>query len=394
MPTRREFLQTVAAGSAAASLLEWPSHDWNAVRKEFLIPEGRIYLNVGTLGVQPRSVVDAVIAATRRTAESFPPGVKWDELKAAVAALIDCEPEGLVFPRNTTEAMNFVANGLELGTGDHVITTNHEHIGGLCCWQLIAARRGVTLTQVDIGAAPFDPQLVFTQLTHAVTPRTKVISVSHVNFTTGFVMPVQELSKWCRERGIILVIDGAHPPGLMRMSMRGIDPDFYAGSPHKWLLAPQGTGLLYMRKEWRTRLWPTLASGDWDKLELGAQRFNHLGSFDESRLAGLCAALVFYDKLGAERIFARIEELRQRLIAQLRQNSRVKFVSPLDERGRGLVSFIVNGIDALALQKRLGAHNVRTRVIGEYDYGYMRLSPHVYNSFEELDRAARLIAEA
>jgi isopenicillin-N epimerase len=235
---------------------------------------------------------------------------------------------------------------------------------------------------------------VFQQLTAAATPHTKVVSVSHVNFTTGYVMPVRQLARWCRARGIVFVVDGAHPPGLMRVSIRDIDPDFYASSPHKWLLAPQGTGLLYMREEWRTRLWPTLASGDWNKLELGAQRFNHLGTLDESRLAGLQAALAFHNALGPDRVYARIEALRHRIIQKLAEIPRLKIVPPTDQGGAGMVAFTLAGIDSLELQKRLGEKNVRTRVIGEYDYGYMRLSPHVYTSFEEIDRVAALIRAA
>ena len=144
----------------------------------------------------------------------------------------------------------------------------------------------------------------------AVTARTSVVSVSHVNFTNGLIMPVRELIEHCRPRGIIVVVDGAHPPGLMPVDLRALDPDFYASSPHKWLFAAQGTGLLYLRDEWRTKLWPTLASGDWDNLSLGAQRFNHLGSFDESRMAGLLAALRFQRTIGTERVYARIRQLR------------------------------------------------------------------------------------
>lgn len=396
MPTRREFLRATAASAAAVALAPHAAvasaDDWSRLRKkEFLIPPDRIYLNVGTLGAQPAPVVDAVIETTRRTAESFPPGVKWEDINAVVAQLLDCDAAGLAFPRNTTEAMNFIANGLEIGAGDHIVTTNHEHIGGLCCWQLIAARRKAVLTQVDITAAPTDPVGVFDQLTAAVTTRTRVMSISHVNFTTGFIMPVQELARWCRARGIVFVVDGAHPPGLMPVSIRAIDPDFYASSPHKWLLAPQGVGMLYMRAEWRTKLWPTEASGDWDKTELGALRFNHLGTIDESRYTGLLAALAFHNALGPVRVYARIEDLRQHLIGRLSAIPRVRIVSPTDDRGAGMTSFTLDGIPALDLQKKLGAKNVRTRVISEYDYGYMRLSPHVYTSFEEIDRVADLI---
>lgn len=370
-------------------------HDpWAAVRGHFVIPADRIYLNVGTLGAQPRAVINAVVDATRRTAESFPPGVSWDMLEQATARLLDCDPSGLAFPRNTTEAMNFVANGIDYRAGDHIITTNHEHIGGLSCWQLVAARRELELTQIDIGAAPADPGFVIDRIRGAITERTRVISISHVNFTTGFVMPVEQIVALCRERGIISVIDGAHPPGLMPVSIRSLDPDFYASSPHKWLLAPQGTGLLYMRAEWRSKLWPTIASGDWDNTNLGARRFNHLGTLDESRHAGLQAALAFYELVGPERAYRRIEELRQHLIQRLQTIRGIQIVTPTSGPAAGMVSFRLPHITSLELQKKLAQHNVRTRVISEYGYGYMRLSPHIYNSTDELDRVVDLVRVA
>ena len=366
---------------------------WARVRELFVIPHDRIYLNVGTLGAQPRPVLHAVIDASRRTAESTPPGVNWEALEQSTARLLDCDPAGLAFPRNTTEAMNFVAHGLEYRPGDHIVTTNHEHIGGLCCWQLAAARQQLRLTQVDITAMPSDAQQVFERIRAALTPRTRVVSVSHVNFTTGFVMPVQDIIELCRQRGIISVIDGAHPPGLMKLSMRELNPDFYASSPHKWLLAPQGTGLLWMNEEWRTRLWPTIASGDWDNRQLGARRFNHLGTLDESRFAGLQAAYEFFELVGPERIYARIDVLRQHLLDRLSAIAGIQLATPRTHSA-GMVSFKLRGVSSLELQKRLAERNVRTRVIGEYDYGWMRLSPHVYNSLEELDRVVELISRA
>jgi isopenicillin-N epimerase len=399
MTSRREFM------AGAATALFWPRRldrleaelrfaqdPWTRVRNEFMIPPERIYLNIGTLGPQPRVVFDAVTEHARRVAMSLPPGVDWDTLKKEVGQLLNCDPEGLVFPRNTTEGMNFVANGLELNAGDEVITTNHEHIGGLCCWQLIAKRRNVLLRQVELPNPPLDANQVLDRLVSAITPRTRVVSVSHVNFTNGLIMPVPQLIAHCRPRGIIVVVDGAHPPGLMPVDLKALDPDFYASSPHKWLFAAQGTGLLYLRNEWRTKLWPTIASGDWDNLSLGAQRLNHLGSFDESRMAGLLAAVRFQRTIGFDRVYSRIRELRGKLIAALQSNPRVQFKSPLsDSAAAGMVSFVVDGIAALDLQKKLGEQNVRTRVIGEYNYNWMRLSASVYNTEQQIERVAALI---
>jgi selenocysteine lyase/cysteine desulfurase len=368
---------------------------WRIVRTAFLIPSDRIYLNVGTLGVQPQTVVDAVVEHTRRVAMSYPPGVDWTILNNAMAAVLNCDPEGLAYPRNTTESMNFVANGLELEPGDEVLTTLHEHIGGLCCWQLASARRGVTLRQLPLPIPPSSAAEVVDIFRNAITPRTRVISISHLTFSNGLVMPVRAIVDLAREHGIISVIDGAHPPGMMRVDMRALDPDFYASSPHKWLLAPQGSGLLYIRSNWRTRLWPTLASGDWDDLSLGAMRFNHLGSFDESRMAGLLAALRFHEAIGADKVHARIRELRARMFNGLKAIDRLHIKSPAgDVLGAGMVSFRIDGLDSIELQRRLATKaNVRTRVIGEYDYQWMRLSAHIYNSPAEIDKVVGLIAE-
>jgi isopenicillin-N epimerase len=405
---RRDFVRHAAAGSAgaAAATLLWPERLaalatqlrtttgrgtgdeslWELVRAAYMLPEDRIYLNVGTLGPQPRVVVDAVIEHTRRVAMSYPPGVAWDEVKASAARLLNGDADGFVFPRNTTEAMSFVANGLELEPGDEVLTTLHEHIGGLCCWQLLAARRGVALRQVPLPVPAGSADELLDVFRRSIGPRTRVVSVSHVTFTTGTVMPVREIAALCRERDIVCVVDGAHPPGMMRVDLRDIGADFYASSPHKWLCAPQGCGLLYMRDEWRTRLWPTLASGDWDNLALGAHRFNHMGSLDESRLAGLLAAIRFQETIGTNRIAARVEELRTALLDGLAAVRGVRIVSPATAGlGAGLVSFRVDGIESLELQRRLAASNIRTRVIGEYDYGWLRVSPHIYTLRREID---------
>lgn len=367
---------------------------WALVRSAFMIPDDRIFLNVATLGPQPRVVVDAVLEHTRRVAMSYPPAVDWDLLKDHAGAALNGDPAGFVFPRNTTEGMSFVANGLDLGAGDEVITTTHEHIGGVSCWELVAARRGLTLTRVPLPVPATAAAELIDALRRAITPRTRVVSVSHVTFTNGTVMPVRDIAALCRARGIICVVDGAHPPGMMAVDLRAINADFYASSPHKWLCAPQGTGLLYMHEAWRTRLWPTLASGGWDDVSLGAHRFNHMGSVDESRLAGLLAALLFQRAIGSERIAGRVRDLRRHLIDSLSDVARVRMMSPSgDDLGAGMVAFTLDGTDALVLQADLArAANVRTRVVSEYGYGWMRLSPHIYNRIDELDRVVELIA--
>jgi selenocysteine lyase/cysteine desulfurase len=341
-------------------------------------------------------VVEAVAEHARRVASTYPPGVAWDDVKASMSALVGGDPEGFVFPRNTTEAMSFVANGLDVGPGDEVLTTDHEHIGGLEPWKLVTTRRGATLVVARLPVPATSSEVLLEAVWSRVTPATRVVSVSHVPFTNGTVLPVAALVERCSDRGIPVAVDGAHPPGMMSVDVGAIGCDFYASSPHKWLLAPQGTGLLYLAPKWRRTLWPTLASGGWDDLSLGAQRFNHLGTFDESRLAGLLAAAEFIQAIGIERVEARARALRARLQDGLASIPGVTVKTPAEEALRtAMVSFTMDGVDALDLQAWLAREaRVRTRVVSEYGFGWMRLSTHVYNRPAEVDRVLELLRTA
>lgn len=403
---RRSFLSLVggatlvwprALAALARELREGGAPDdeayWSFVRDQFLIPPDRIYLNNGTLGPSPAVVVDAVAEHARRVASTYPPGVDWEDLKGAVGGILGADPEGLVFPRNTTEAMSFVAQGLELEPGAEILTSNHEHIGGLCPWQAVSRRRGFPLRILSLPVPARSPEELLRVVGEGLTSDTRVLSLSHVTFTNGTRLPVERIAELCRERGVTFVVDGAHPPGMMALDLASWRPDFYASSPHKWLLAPQGTGLLYLGETWRTRLWPTLASGGWDDLTLGAQRFNHLGTFDESRMAGLLASVEFLNVIGMDRVEARVRYLRGRLRQALEALPGVEVVTPAEENlCVGMVSFTLEGVDSLELQRHLAqVAQVRTRVISEYDFGWMRLSTHVYNLPREVDRVVELL---
>jgi selenocysteine lyase/cysteine desulfurase len=152
---------------------------------------------------------------------------------------------------------------------------------------------------------------LFETVRGAVGPRTKILSLSHVTFTTGTCLLVGTIGRFFEERAILFVVDGVHPPGMLQPSPDGLTLDFYVSSPHKWLLAPQGTGFLFLAEPWRRDLWPTLASGGWDDKTLAAHRFNHLGTFDESKMAGLLAAVESQRALRSDRIEARIRFLRR-----------------------------------------------------------------------------------
>ena len=369
---------------------------WRMVRSQFLISPKGIYFNTGTIGASPRTVLDAVVRHMTAFETVFDAeGVDLEALRRSVGALLGSPPQTLAFTRNTTESMSWIAGGLDFRPGDEIVMTTHEHVGGMCAWQAVARRRGLVFTQFPLPVPPASAGQILDAWRRAITPRTRVLMISHVLFTNGLIQPVKELCALARERGIITAIDGAHPPGMLRTNLVDLGCDFYASSPHKWLLAPKGTGLLYVSEPWLDRLWPTIVSGGWDSLQDKAVRFDRKGTVNDSLYAGFQAAVDFHALIGPERVERRIRWLGDRLYDGLSRIAGVQLKSASDATIRApLVSFTVDGWTADDLIKALWERAmVRVRHVAEYDYHWVRLSTHVYNTPEEIDRVVHLVAE-
>jgi len=369
---------------------------WRMVRSQFLISPKGIYFNTGTIGASPRTVLDAVVRHMTAFETVFDAeGVDLEALRRSVGALLGSPPQTLAFTRNTTESMSWIAGGLDFRPGDEIVMTTHEHVGGMCAWQAVARRRGLVFTQFPLPVPPASAGQILDAWRRAITPRTRVLMISHVLFTNGLIQPVKELCALARERGIITAIDGAHPPGMLRTNLVDLGCDFYASSPHKWLLAPKGTGLLYVSEPWLDRLWPTIVSGGWDSLQDKAVRFDRKGTVNDSLYAGFQAAVDFHALIGPERVERRIRWLGDRLYDGLSRIAGVQLKSASDATIRApLVSFTVDGWTADDLIQALWERAmVRVRHVAEYDYHWVRLSTHVYNTPEEIDRVVHLVAE-
>jgi|CXWL01.1.fsa_nt_gi selenocysteine lyase/cysteine desulfurase len=407
--TRRDLLALAAAVPAFRGLAHAPlpmrshrelPHDagpddeaaWERIGQEFVI-EGT-HLNTGTIGSSPLPVIEATIhhlrAFERMIGQEAVDGVA---LHAELEAFLGAWPGSVAIVRNTTEAMSIVAAGIDLQAGDEVVSTTHEHIGGRCCWELLASRRGVVYKTFTPPLNPMSEAELAAAWMAQVTPRTRVFSISHVLFSTGMIQPVRALVRMARERGIITVIDGAHPPGLLELNLRDLDADFYASSPHKWLLAPKGTGLLIVRPDRMATTWPLVGSGDWAATDI--KRFEHVGTSNDSLLAGLRAAVQFQQAIGRRAIELRARGLATQLHAMLAKLPRVQVVSPTRPEFRaGMVAFRMEGTTATALQGYLGAQRIRTRRIAESNLEYLRLSTHIYTFPRDLERTVALLKEA
>lgn len=366
--------------------------DWEALQHQFVI--AGTHLNTGTYGACPIPVLEATIhhlrAFERITRQEHP---DLDALHASIERFLGAWPGSVAIVRNTTEAVNVVAHGITLAEGDEILMTTHEHIGGHCAWDMLAARRGTTCRTFDPPLDPSGPDELYDAWVSAIGSRTRVMLISHVLFTTGMIQPVARLVRAARERGIVSVIDGAHPPGMLELDLAAIDADYYATSPHKWLLAPKGTGLLITRPDRLPSTWPLIASGDWERED--HRRFEHVGTSNESLVAGLAAAVQFQDAIGRDVIEHRARSLATLLFGMLDGVKGVRLVSPRNgELRSAMVSFTKDGVGADRLQGVLGTAGFRTRRIAEFGYEYLRLSTHLYVLPRDLERAVEVIARA
>jgi selenocysteine lyase/cysteine desulfurase len=369
-----------------------------AAREHFLIPPGIAYCTTGTLGASPREVVDALAEGVRRLETELaawpyeqPDGEPLTgyqqllEVRQAVGQFIHASAAEIALTQNATMGMNFLANGLDLAAGDEVVSTDQEHGGGISPWRLLAKRRGIVVRELPLEPAfAGGPEAIVRLFESAMTPRTKVVMFSHITSGLGARLPARELCALARSGGALAIVDGAQAVGQIQVNVRELGCDAYVGSPHKWMLAPKGTGILYVRRDVQDRFWTTLASYQWDNHADGAFRFMQYGTGSVPVVDGLVAALRFIGKIGFPRIERWDAGLTRRLRDGLAGIPKVRMASPADPRlTAAITTFRVDGVKAKALQDALWARRVRVRAQG--DERGVRLSAHLYVSPADVD---------
>lgn len=377
-----------------------------AAREHFLIPEGVAYCNTGTLGASPREVVNALTEGIRRIETDLadwpyeqPDGEpltgyqKLPEVREAVGRFLNAPGADVALTQNATMGINFLANGLDLAAGDEVVSTDQEHGGGISPWRLLAKRRGVVVKELSLEPTLAQgPDAIVKLFDSAMTARTKVVMFSHITSGLGALLPARELCALARSRGALSIVDGAQAVGQVGVDVQALGCDAYVGSPHKWMMAPKGTGFMSVRPEVQDRFWTTLASYQWDNHEDGAFRFMQYGTGSVAVVEGLVAALHFIDKIGMPRIARWGAGLTQRLRAGLAEIPAVRIASPADPRlTAAITTFRVEGVKAKALQDALWEKRVRVRA--QNDERGVRLSAHLYVSPADIDRALEVTRE-
>lgn len=392
--SRREMFSGTAALLGAACLAQGKTAlvDGSA----YMFASGLIYLNTGSLGPTPRSIFDEVLKAwadleMNPVAKAYGGTVNKlaEKTRDAIAGLIGCVADEVLLTRSTTNAMTIAGLGVDLSRGDRVLTTDVEHEGGSAVWKHLEKRRGIGIDRVVIAPEDHDVKAIVERFARAITKQTKVISVSHVITSTGLRMPVQEIVALAKSRNILTIIDGAQAVGNIEVDVRAIGCDAYAAPGHKWLMAPKGTGFLYIRKEASSQIQPV----EW--LEGMAYVSGSTGVGSQPLVVGLGAAIEAAQKRGIAISETQNLRLRNRAYEGLKKIAKVRIVSaPPGPLATALVAFrLPDTVDSTTFRGTLGTkYRVILKQTEKRWFNGMRISPHVFNTEADIDAALNAIA--
>jgi isopenicillin-N epimerase len=415
MGTRRKFLGGLTAGMAHASFrhdavarsigagrdatgepageLAGNEDYWSQIQRCFDNDRTLINLNNGGVSPAPSHVLEQMIRDLRFCNE-LPVHHMWQVLeprietvRGALARQFGCDPEELAITRNASESMETLILGIDLQRGDEVIVTDQNYPRMLNTWDQRARRDGIVVKRVSFPVPLASPGQFTERVSGAITSRTRVIEFPHITNLSGQILPVRDMTRSARERGIAVFVDGAHSFAHFPFTRDELDCDFFGTSLHKWLLAPIGTGFLYVRRDRIKTIWPLMAAPA--EMDQNIRKYEEIGTHPAANHNAIAAALTFHQSIGDERKASRLRYLRDRWAKPLQQaSSRVTIWTPLDDDrascGIGLVK--LDGIDPAKLSDHLFAHHkIVTVAIQHKDFAGIRVTPNVYSTLREID---------
>lgn len=393
----------LAMAQSAVAAGERDESYWRLLRRQFPLRENLIYVNAANVCPASLPVLEQHQRYLRdfEADPSFQNRAKFGPLRETArektAKFLGASAAEIAFTRNTSEASNIVVHGLDLNPGDEVVLVGDNHPSNYESWKNQAQRRGFGIVEVPPSQIVSGPDELIAKVQKALTPRTKVLAITHVTSTTGVLYPAAELAKIARGRGIWFHLDGAQSAGMIAVDLGQIGCDSFATSAHKWLMGPLEAGILYVASAQQKRLWPSIVSvGYSGESTKGAARFEAFGQRDDARLAALSATIDFLDTVGMPQVEVRIRELTARLMSKLEGSTKVKLRTNRSAKlSAGVVKVDLPAVDLRALDARLySTQGMAFSVTAEGPLRGMRVSPHVYNSLEEMDRIAEAFLAA
>ncbi len=420
MPTRRAFLQRLSTTPALAAALTATGLDrmalaaerasgrspadlagdedfWREVQLGFTLDRTVINLNNGGVCPSPR-VVHEAFKRYLDHANQAPVFNMWQEqepnlerVRVGLAQDAGCDPEELAITRNASEALQIAQLGIDLQPGDEVVTTTQDYGRMLDTWEQRVRRDGITLTKVSFPVPPPSLDDLRQRLERALTPRTRVLHFCHITNLTGQIFPVADICRMARARGVQTIVDGAHAFGHFPFAIRDLGCDYYGTSLHKWLLAPIGTGFLYVRRDRIPALWPLTpapaSKGD------DIRKFEEVGTHPAANHNAVAEARVYGNTIGIERKVARLRYLRDRWMRRLAEHPKAKILTSFDPaQGGAIGNLSTPGLDPARLATHLyDRHRIIVTPITHAEFAGIRVTPNVYTTLDEVDTFAAVV---
>jgi selenocysteine lyase/cysteine desulfurase len=365
---------------------------WAVIQQAFSVTRGIINLNNGGVSPSPRIVTEAFVRYTWQQ-EDATAYTMWqilepqsETIRTGLAEMFGCDAEEIAITRNASESLETLLMGFDLKSGDEIVTTTQDYPRMLTTLKQRELREGLKLNLVKGPVAPDNINDLATPFEKAITPRTKLILMSHQINLTGQIMPVKQVCEMARAKGIETIVDGAHSFNQFAFKRDDLGCDYFGTSLHKWTYAPKGTGMLYVKKDKIPKVWALMASEDKNKNDI--RKFEEIGTHSAAMRLAIGEAILFNNAIGAKRKEERLRYLSRYWMNKLKDVPKIGFNTSFDPaQSCAIANFKIDGIDPVAIGGYLmSKHHIFTTPIVHPEFSGIRITPNVYTTLWELDR--------
>ena len=370
---------------------------WATIQQAFSVTRGIVNLNNGGVSPSPRIVTEAFVRYTWQQ-EDATAYTMWqilepqsETIRTGLAEVFGCSPEEIAITRGASEALEILLMGLDLNSGDEVLSTTQDYGRMLTTLRQREMREGLKLNLIKIPVAPKDVNDIAAAYERAITPKTKLILISHQINLTGQITPVRRVCEMARARGIETIVDGAHSFAQFDFKRDDLQCDYFGTSLHKWIFAPKGTGMLYVKKDKISKVWPLMASDDKQKNDI--RKFEEIGTHSAAMRLAIGEAILFHNAIGGKRKEERLRYLSRYWMNKIKDVPKVGFNTSFDpKQSCAIANFKIDGIDPVAIGGYLmSKHKIFTTPIVHEEFTGIRITPNVYTTLWELDRFCEIV---
>jgi len=370
---------------------------WTTIQQAFSVTRGIVNLNNGGVSPSPRIVTEAFVRYTWQQ-EDATAYTMWqilepqsETIRTGLAEMFGCDREEIAITRNASESLEICLMGMDFKPGDEILTTTQDYPRMLTTLRQRERREGLVLKLVQIPIPPKDLNQITAAFEHGITNRTKLILVSHQVNITGQITPVKAICDLARARGIETIVDGAHSFGQFDFKQKDLGCDYFGTSLHKWLYAPKGSGLLFVKRDKIEKLWPLMAAES--KQAGDVRKFEEVGTHSAAPRLAIGEAMLFHNGIGGKRKEARLRYLSRYWMNRLKDVPKVGFNTSFDpNQSCAIANVKIEGVDPTAIGSHLFArHRIFTTPIVHEEFTGIRITPNVYTTLGELDRFCDLM---